>query len=101
PESYDLMGRLYLLSKQPVKAIPWYNDYLNTKPKDPFTLYTIAKLHEQSKKATEEWQYLELAMKNGFNYSYILKTDPAWSSFRTNPKWDALIKKFAMKKYPE
>src|SRR6185436_7912251 len=42
PETFDLLGRLYLLSGQPAKAIKFYKDYLSLNLNDPYTLYTIA-----------------------------------------------------------
>ncbi|NOT52358.1 MAG: hypothetical protein HOP10_13900, partial [Chitinophagaceae bacterium] len=99
PESFDLMGRLYFLSKQTQNSLAWYNDYLDTKPNDPFTLYTIAKLSLQSNNKSGAWQYLEKAMKNGFNYAYVLNTDDTWRSFRKDVKWTSLLKKYPVKEY--
>jgi tetratricopeptide (TPR) repeat protein len=99
PGTFDLLGRLFLLSQRPDRSVIWYNEYLNTKANDPHTLYTIAKLYLQLNNSKDAWQYLEKAMKNGFNYKYVLNTDATWNSFRKNAKWTNLLKKYPLRDY--
>ncbi len=97
--TYDLMGRLYLLSDQTAKAILTYGHYLSLRPNNSFTQYTLAKLYARSGFRSEAWDHLEYAMKNGFNYMYILNTDPDWSDFRKDTKWKTLLQKYPPRKY--
>ncbi len=100
PEIDELMGRLYLLSHQPAKAIPLYKNFLATRINDQQTQYTIARLYAQTGNKTEAWKWLEGAMSKGFNYLYVLNNDPSWNDFRKAPQWDLLLKRFTMKTYP-
>lgn len=99
PEAFDLTGRSYLLAHQHAKAIPWYNDHLNVYPDDAFTLYTLAKLYAKTGDSKNAWQYLEASMKNGFNYPFVLRFDEAWTKYRSNAKWNMLLKKYPVIQY--
>lgn len=101
PETFDLMGRLYLLSGQPTQAIQFYKNYwLATSKKNPNTSYIIASLYAKTGNGTEAWKWLEESMKNGFRYSWVLQFDPSWNKFRNSNNWNNLINRFPMKKYP-
>ncbi len=99
PETFDLMGRLYLLSGQPAQAILFYQDYLVVSPNDPNTLYTIAGQYAKTGNEMKAWKFLEESLKKGFRYSWVLQFDPSWKNFRNTKKWNDLIKRFPMKKY--
>lgn len=99
PEAFDLRGRSYLLSHQPKDAIKWYHEYLNVYPDDAFTSYTLAKLYTQTGDSKRAWEYLEVSMKNGFNYPFILRFDDAWKNYRSNAKWKMLLKKYPPMEY--
>ena len=99
PETFDLLGRMNLLARQPAKAIPFYKNYLAARANDPNTLYTIAKLYVQTGNSKEAAKWLEAAINKGFNYSWVLKFDPAWNVLRKTGVWNNLIKRFAAKEY--
>jgi Tfp pilus assembly protein PilF len=99
PETFDLMGRLYLLSGQPAQAILFYQDYLVVSPNNSNTFYSMARLYAKTGNEIEAWKWLEESMKKGFRYSWVLQFDPAWKNFRNTKKWNDLIKRFPMKKY--
>ncbi len=99
PETFDLMGRLYLLSRQPAKAILFFKDYLVLSSNNPNTIYTIAGQYAKTGNVTAAWKWLEESMKKGFRYSWVLRFDPSWKNFRSTKKWNALISRFPMKKY--
>jgi tetratricopeptide (TPR) repeat protein len=99
PETFDLLGRLYLLSGQAELAILFYRDYLNTSPDNPNTMYAMATQYAKSGNQNEAWKWLEESLKKGFNYSWVLKFDASWKDFRNTMKWNDLIKRFPMKKY--
>ncbi|HMK27207.1 MAG TPA: caspase family protein [Chitinophagaceae bacterium] len=99
PETFDLMGRLYLLSGQPAMAIKLYKDYLALSMNDPNILYTIAGQYAKTGHAAEAWKWLEESMKKGFRYSWVLKFDPSWKNFRDTKRWNDLTRRFPVKKY--
>lgn len=99
PETFDLMGRLYLLSAQPAQAILYYKDHLVVSINNPNTLYTIAGQYAKMENETEAWKWLEESMKKGFRYSWVLQFDPSWKKLRNTKQWNDLIKRFPMKKY--
>jgi predicted Zn-dependent protease len=95
PAIHDLRGRSFLLSKQPNQALPWYKQYLAENNNDDQTTYTIARLYAQmGSHETEAWQWLEDAMKKGFNYSWVLKYDLVWEKYRDTPKWKELLLRY-------
>jgi tetratricopeptide (TPR) repeat protein len=101
PETDDLMGRMYLLSKKPAQAILPYKKYLAERENDPHTLYSIAKLYAQSGNKNEAWKWLQRSMANGFRYAYVLKADAVWDEMRKIQQWNELIKKYPARTYFE
>jgi tetratricopeptide (TPR) repeat protein len=101
PEINDLLGRMYLLRKEPVKAIPFYKQFAGQNKKDASALYTIAKLYQQSGNTAEAWKWLGLALQNGFNYGFVLEADTVWETLRKTAQWKSLLAKFRMKQYRE
>jgi tetratricopeptide (TPR) repeat protein len=101
PEIADLNGRLQLRSGQPKLALPFYKDYLAYDPDNPATMYTIAHIYAQTGNAPEAWKWLEMAMAKGFRYSWVLKLDTVWDSYRKQARWTDLKKRFAAKQYTD
>lgn len=101
PEINDLAGRLFMLRKEPAKAIPFYKKYAEQKTNDASTLYTLAKLYAQTGDNMEALKWLEKALQKGFNYGYVLETDSVWINQRKTATWNSLLKKYTMKKYRE
>ncbi len=99
PETFDLLGRLNMLSGQSVQAIKFYKDYLLAVPNQSNTLYTLAGLYAKTGNNTEAWKWLEESLVKGFRYSWVLQFDQAWKNFRNTKRWDDLMKRFPMKKY--
>ncbi|HVT84149.1 MAG TPA: caspase family protein [Chitinophagaceae bacterium] len=93
PGIADLNGRLELLSKNPVKALPYYQDFLSSNPDNFSVMYTIAKLYAQMKNEKEAWQWLQLSIDKGFHYYWILKLDTTWDDYRSKNKWKEMTGK--------
>ncbi|MEP7254728.1 MAG: hypothetical protein ABI666_03075, partial [Ferruginibacter sp.] len=91
PEIIDLKGRFYLLSNDPDKAIGFYKTYLASKPADASTFYTLARLYAGKKNDTEAFRWLEKAISHGFNYTFILKSDPLMADISKTEKWNSLL----------
>ena len=94
PAIEDLSGRLLLLSGQPKQALYYYQGYLRGNENDSMALYTIGRLYAQIGNTSAAWKSLELSLKNGFNYSWVLKFDPVWNAYRQSPKWKALTDRY-------
>jgi tetratricopeptide (TPR) repeat protein len=101
PGIIDLNGRLQLLANHPAEAIAYYKKLFDLNPKDSIVMYTIARLNARMGKQPEAWKWLEAALNNGFNYSFVLKYDNDWNAFRTSPRWQTMIQNRPMKKYPK
>ncbi len=99
PACYDLSGRLHLLSEQTTKAINAYKQYLLSYPNDAGTSYTLARLYASAGNKSESWKWLQTAIKNGFNYGYILNFDPVWNAYRNTAAWAGLFKQTTIKAY--
>jgi tetratricopeptide (TPR) repeat protein len=98
-ETFDLEGRLSLLSGQFLQAILSYKNYLVVKPENSAALYTVAGLYAKTGNVPEAWRFLEKALQKGFRYSWVLQFDPSWKELRNTKKWNDLVNKFPMKKY--
>lgn len=87
----DLNGRLYLLKKDQAKAIPFYMDYLSQVPGDSLCMYSIARLYAQSGKKAAAMEWLQKAISHGYDYSWVLKMDPAFNAMRKQSQWTKLM----------
>ncbi len=99
PATYDLLGRLNLMSHQPAQAIPFYKTFLGYHLKEAETDYTLAKLNAQAGNEEESWKWLNAAVQKGFNYSYVLISDPVWNGYRNKDQWKKLMASVKMKTY--
>ncbi len=87
----DLKGRLNMLSNKPDAAIEFYKNYAKQNPGDANTCYTIARLYAGLKKDPAAFNWLEQAIKNGFNYRYVLSEDPMMENLRNTVKWNKIV----------
>jgi tetratricopeptide (TPR) repeat protein len=95
-----LTGKLKWLSNEPAKAIEWYQQLLRMQPDDKNTLYSLARCYAATGKATEAWTCLSKAISNGFGYTWVLKIDDAWKSYRTKQRWTELMSAVRPVRYP-
>lgn len=87
----DLSGKLQWLSNEPMNAIDWYQQLLRLKPGDRHTLYSLARCYAGAGKSEEAWLYLSKAISNGFGYTWVLKFDDTWKSYRAKQRWNDLM----------
>jgi tetratricopeptide (TPR) repeat protein len=90
-EIETLKGRLTFLSKKSADAIKFYKAYLLTNTADSMASYTLARIYAKAGNSKEAFRYLETAVKNGFNYSYVLKYDPYLDKLRKSEKWQIIF----------
>ena len=62
-------------------------------------LYNIARLHALSENKSEAWKWLQQALQAGFNYTYVLKNDPALKNLRKDAQWKKTIGAIIAKEY--
>ena len=91
----DLNGRLNLLSNKTDLAIGFYKSYAISNPEDADTYYTIARLYARIHNEAKALDWLEQAIKHGFNYPFIFELDPVMESLRKTDKWETLVSKAA------
>jgi len=101
PEINNLRGLSGMLANKPTQAIEFYTKSLNAKEANTtwYTNYSLARLYAKTGNANEAWKYLQLAIKTGFNYSFVLQNDSYMESLRSTPKWQTTIRSIVMKKY--
>jgi tetratricopeptide (TPR) repeat protein len=87
PQIATLNGRLQFMSGNPAAAITYYKDYLGMIPNDSCSMYSLARCYALSNKNKEAMQWLSAAVKNGFNYSWVLKYDTAFDQLRKSNDW--------------
>lgn len=98
PGITDLQGRLYMLMKNPAKAIPYYKNYLELKPGDADATYSIARLYARSGNKTEAWKWLSTAVDKGFRYYWVLLNDESWEGYRGTAKWKEINGRYELNK---
>lgn len=91
-ELTDLDARMHWLAKRPRQAIPLYMELLKKQPKNADAMYTIARAYASLNNSREAWKWLELSLKNGFDYYWVLKMDNSWDGFRSQYRWTALTR---------
>lgn len=102
-EITNLKGLSKLLEGKINEAINFYKksmaeQELNTGYSN-YANYTLARLYAKTGNANEAFKYLQLAIKAGFNYSFILENDSYIESLRKTPKWQTMINGMSLKKY--
>ena len=90
-EIYDLQGRLNTLLNKNEAAIKQYKRYLELVPDDPDTEYSIARLYARQGKKSDAFTWMKRSIKNGFNYSFVLETDPSLVKLRQTAQWKQLM----------
>ena len=95
----EFSARLHLLSGQYRESLDMYRQLLVRRPTDPATLYNLARINAHFGNRSEAFRLLELSMKNGFRYSYVLSLDPMMQSIRGTTQWDLLLKQYPAKQY--
>ncbi len=98
-EITDLKGRLQLLSGKAKEALEIYKQLLADNKKDSMIMYGIGRINAKLGNKAEAWKWLEAALKNGFNYSYVLLFDPLFDSLRKSANWKILLSQFKFKDY--
>ncbi len=100
-EINNLRGLAGMLENKPKQAIEFYTKSLNAQKTDTawYNSYSLARLYAKTGNTNEAWKYLQLAINNGFNYSYVLQDDSYMTDLRKTPKWQTMISSIAMKKY--
>lgn len=91
PEIADLRARLYLLLNNPEKAIAFYKSLLVFNPNDAGTSYTLARLYAGKKNNKEAFRWLETALRQGFNYNFVLNNDPVMNGLSKTSRWSSLV----------
>ncbi|MBL0056942.1 MAG: caspase family protein [Chitinophagaceae bacterium] len=102
PGIADLNGRLQLLSGNLANALEFYKKLFDLDKKDSNVQYSISRILAKMGNKAEALNWLESAMKSGFNYSFVLKYDPYLESIRGSAEWNARMKTYGpgFKHYP-
>jgi tetratricopeptide (TPR) repeat protein/uncharacterized caspase-like protein len=100
-ELKDLFGRMYLLSGNYKKALSYYREYLEVDPGDSCAMYSISRVYALQKNQAKAMQWLRKAVAAGFNYGWVLRTDPAMEALRSSSGFKQLLAATTFKKYPE
>ena len=94
-----LTGKLAVMAKNPKQALAIYNILFLRNKQDSMNLYNIARLHALSENKSEAWKWLQQALQAGFNYTYVLKNDPALKNLRKDAQWKKTIGAIIAKEY--
>jgi tetratricopeptide (TPR) repeat protein len=99
-EINNLRGLSNMLADKPKQAIAYYLKSVNAQDHNPwFNNYSLARLYAKTGNSTQAWRYLQLAVKAGFNYSFVLQNDSFLKTLQKTTKWEAFISSISMKKY--
>lgn len=96
---YDLQGRMNMLSGKRESAIKYYKLYAKQVADNANIEYTLARLYAGKGEQAEAFKWMEKAIRNGFNYSFVLDTDPAMANLRKTEKWRSLLKNVQKKEW--
>ena len=76
-----------------------YKAYIAMVPGDANAEYTMARLYAMQGKQAEAYKWMDKAIKNGFNYSFVLTTDPVMAGLRKTDKWRTILKTMNKKEW--
>jgi tetratricopeptide (TPR) repeat protein len=101
PEINNLRGLSGMLANKPTQAIDFYTKSRDAKGANAnwYTSYSLARLYAKTGNVNEAWKYLQLAIKAGFNFGYVLQNDSYMEGLRNTAKWQTTISTISMKKY--
>ena len=96
----NLRGLLNMLGDKPKQAIEFYTKSINAQKSNTWhNNYSLARLYSKTGNKTQAWRYLQLAVKAGFNYSFVLQHDSYLDNLRKTSRWKSFINSITMKKY--
>ena len=96
----DLRGRLNMLNNKPKDAIIFYQQCINNKNSTPaLASYNLARLYAKTGNTQEAFNWLQFAVNNGFNYSFVLQNDPFMDGLRKTTKWKKIVDNISVRKY--
>ena len=96
----DLRGRLNMLDDKLKDAIIFYQQCINKQNTAPWlTSYSLARLHAKTGNNQQALYWLQFAVKNGFNYSFVLLNDPFMDGLRKTSNWKKIVDTISAKKY--
>jgi tetratricopeptide (TPR) repeat protein len=72
---------------------------LKESPNDIETFYTIAHLFAKQNKKKEAFDWLQKSVDQGLSFLFLVNTDPVWDAWKTNPRWQEIVRKIKPKKY--
>lgn len=91
PEIAGLNGQFNLLKGDADKAIAFYKTCMQFNPADAGTSYTLARLYAGKKDTVEAFRWLDKSISLGFNYGFVLKSDPLLAGLRKTDPWSSFI----------
>jgi tetratricopeptide (TPR) repeat protein len=101
PAINNLRGLAGMLADKPKQSVEFYKKSLEAQKTDTvwFNSYSLARLYAKTGNTTEALKYLQVAIDNGFNYSFVLQNDSYMADLRKTAKWQTMISSISMKKY--
>ncbi len=99
PDIADLRGRMFMLSNKPKEAIPYYQQHFKLNNMNVNAAYSLGRLYAKTGNTSEAFKWVEIAIKRGFNYSYVLKYDPYLDGLRKTERWKTLVNNLSIKQY--
>jgi tetratricopeptide (TPR) repeat protein len=101
PVVADLFARNALLSSKLNEAVIYYTNFLESHPKDSVAMYSMSRVYALQKNKIKSLEWLNRAVKNGFNYGWVLQMDPVMEGLRKTSKFKALVAQTNLKQYPQ
>jgi hypothetical protein len=77
----------------------YFNSLYILNKNENINLYNLARLEAKNGNKTGAFKWLKLALEAGFNYTYVLKYDPALKNLRNDSNWKKMISSVSGKEY--
>jgi hypothetical protein len=99
----NYFAKYHLLKKEPKKALPYLNSFtpsiyaneeaLNEQAQNNrINLYTKARIWALTGNEAKAIEGLKISIDSGFNYQFVLNTDPTWDKLRMKKNWKKLMR---------
>ena len=88
-----------MLDNKPAQAMEYYNKLYLLNKSNLVNLYAMARLQAKNGNKAEAFKWLNEAVQAGFNYTYVLKYDPALKNLRNDVTWKKMMSSVTGKEY--
>ena len=95
----QLQANSFMQQERYADAIALYKKLVDVKKEGSSSMYNIATAYAMQNNTAQAMRFLSIAIKEGFNYKYVLENDKVWDKIKTANRWKNLVANMLAKHY--